>query len=168
MIDPATVLRIDGRAVLVTGGTRGIGRAIALRIARDGATLVLAARDAAALLELARKRDPQINRATVYRTLEILKKLRLIDELDLMHVEGEKHYFEPRSIRDHCHLACFRCGAIVEYTSPAFQALKAEIAAANSFQVDVTRLELGGVCKQCRSPANARNKPKAKVTKNGE
>ena len=118
-------------------------------------------------MELARKRDPQINRATVYRTLEVLKKLRLIDELDLMHVEGEKHYFEPRSIRDHCHLACFRCGAIVEYTSPAFQALKAEIAAANSFQVDVTRLELGGVCKQCRSTDNARNKPKAKVTKNG-
>jgi Fur family ferric uptake transcriptional regulator len=124
--------------------------------------------DAAALLELARKRDPQINRATVYRTLEILKKLRLIDELDLMHVEGEKHYFEPRSIRDHCHLACFRCGAIVEYTSPAFQALKAEIAAANSFQVDVTRLELGGVCEQCRSKDNGRNEPKTKATKNGE
>jgi len=120
------------------------------------------------LLELARKRDPQINRATVYRTLEVLKKLRLIDELDLMHVEGEKHYFEPRSIRDHCHLACFRCGAIVEYTSPAFQALKAEIAAANSFQVDVTRLELGGVCKQCRSKDNARNEKKARASKNGE
>ena len=84
--------------------------------------------DAAALLELARKRDPQINRATVYRTLDVLKKLRLIDELDLMHLQGEKHYFEPRTVRDHCHLACFRCGSIVEYASPAFEALKAEIA----------------------------------------
>ena len=32
--------------------------------------------DAGALLELARKREPNINRATVYRTIEILKKLR--------------------------------------------------------------------------------------------
>ncbi len=56
--------------------------------------------DAASLLELARRRDEGINRATVYRTLELLKKLRLIDELDLMHLNGEKHFYEagPTSI----------------------------------------------------------------------
>lgn len=121
--------------------------------------------DAAALLELARKRDPQIDRATVYRTLDVLKKLRLIDELDLMHLEGEKHYFEPRTIRDHCHLACFRCGSIVEYTSPGFEALKTEIATVNSFQVDVIRLEVGGVCRHCREAETAREKRKPKVPK---
>ena len=36
--------------------------------------------DAATLLELARRRDKEINRATVYRTIELLKKLRLIDD----------------------------------------------------------------------------------------
>jgi Fur family ferric uptake transcriptional regulator len=119
--------------------------------------------DAAALLELARKRDPQINRATVYRTLDVLKKLRLIDELDLMHLQGEKHYFEPRTVRDHCHLACFRCGAIVEYASPTFEALKAEIASKNSFQVDVIRLELGGVCRACRKAESGGGKRSPKI-----
>src|ERR1700728_1273015 len=68
--------------------------------------------DAAGLLELARKRDPKIDRATVYRTLELLKRLGLIDELDLMHINGEKHYYEVKTQKDHLHLACFRCGEI--------------------------------------------------------
>ena len=40
---------LAGKVVIVTGASRGIGRAIALRIARDGARVVLAARDAATL-----------------------------------------------------------------------------------------------------------------------
>src|SRR3990172_1655609 len=57
--------------------------------------------DAATLLNLARERDPQIDRATVYRTLDMLKKLRLVDELDLMHLNGEKHYYEANTREDH-------------------------------------------------------------------
>ena len=53
--------------------------------------------DAGSLLELARKREPNLDRATVYRTIELLKKLRLVDELDLMHLEGEKHYYEVKT-----------------------------------------------------------------------
>src|SRR4051794_8061458 len=43
--------------------------------------------DAAGLLALAREREATIDRATVYRTLELLKKHRLVDELDLMHLQ---------------------------------------------------------------------------------
>ncbi len=51
MIDPATALRIDGRAVLITGGTRGIGRAIAEACAAAGANVCVVARKAAELEE---------------------------------------------------------------------------------------------------------------------
>lgn len=105
--------------------------------------------DAGTLLELARKRQPSIDRATVYRTIDLLKKLRLVDELDLMHLEGEKHYYEVKTTREHIHLACFRCGRIEEFSSSIFEQLKSEISERAGFNIRVTRLEVGGACKTC-------------------
>jgi len=105
--------------------------------------------DAASLLNLARERDGSIDRATVYLTLELLKKLRLVDELDLMHLNGEKHYYEVRRDRDHIHLACFQCGRIEEFGSPLFDRLKQEIARARGFNINVVRMEAGGRCSNC-------------------
>jgi Fur family transcriptional regulator, ferric uptake regulator len=105
--------------------------------------------DAASLLEQARRREPGVNRATVYRTIELLKKMRLIDELDLMHLNGEKHYYEAKSRGDHIHLACFDCGCIQEFVSPSFDRLKREIARETGFELRVTRLEVGGRCANC-------------------
>jgi len=110
--------------------------------------------DAATLLQLAKKHDPTIDRSTVYRTIAMLKDRGLIDELDLMHIEGEKHYYEVKTNHDHCHMACFRCGAIMEYTSAAFEKLKEDIAAQSGFQIRVVRLEVGGFCKKCRKATN--------------
>ena len=106
--------------------------------------------DAATLLKIARQRDPEVDRATVYRTIAMLKNFGLIDELDLMHLEGEKHYYEAKTNRDHCHMACFQCGAIMEYASSSFDRLKQDIAKRSGFEIKVVRLEVGGLCEHCR------------------
>jgi Fur family transcriptional regulator, ferric uptake regulator len=112
--------------------------------------------DAENLLRLARERDPNINRATVYRTIEMLKKLGMIDELDLMHLNGERHYYEVKTRQDHLHLACSECGEIIEFATPAFERLKREIAAKNNFEIQVMRLEVGGLCSACAAKREKR------------
>jgi Fur family ferric uptake transcriptional regulator len=106
--------------------------------------------DAATLLDLAKKKDAGIDRSTVYRTIGMLKRRGLIDELDLMHIDGEKHYYEVKTNHDHCHMACFKCGAVMEYTSASFEKLKEEMARRSGFEIRAIRLEVGGVCRKCR------------------
>jgi Fur family transcriptional regulator, ferric uptake regulator len=110
--------------------------------------------DAAGLLSLAKKRDSHVHRATVYRTLDLLKRLSLVDELDLMHLEGEKHFYEARTKSEHFHMACFRCGKIVEHKTPTFERLRKEISEQTGFKIDVIRLEIGGECQNCRDQSS--------------
>jgi len=111
--------------------------------------------DASQILRLARKVDSGIDRVTVYRTLNLLKRHGLVDELDLMHMEGEKHFYERRPQRDHIHMACLRCGKIAEFESDLFDRLKGQIQRDCHFNIVVTRLEIGGYCAHCRSLSNS-------------
>ena len=107
--------------------------------------------DAAEILRQARRIDPGIDRVTVYRTLNLLKRHGLVDELDLMHMQGEKHYYERRPQRDHIHMACLKCGKIMEMESDLFDRLKGQIQRDCRFQIVVSRLEIGGYCADCRA-----------------
>jgi Fur family ferric uptake transcriptional regulator len=106
--------------------------------------------DAVALWQHAKQQDPTLNKVTVYRTLGMLKKYGLVDELDLMHLEGGKHYYEAKTTRDHIHLACTKCGRIQEFESSLFEKLKGQIERERQFRIKVVRVEAGGLCDHCQ------------------
>jgi NAD(P)-dependent dehydrogenase (short-subunit alcohol dehydrogenase family) len=56
---------LEGKVAIVTGASRGIGRAISLRLAQDGATLVLAARTEGDLAKVASEIKSAGGKATV-------------------------------------------------------------------------------------------------------
>ena len=106
--------------------------------------------DAGAILERAQKIDSRVHRVTVYRTLELLKRHGLIDELDLLHIRGGQHYYESHGPRDHIHIACLRCGKVREFESRLFEQLKSQIERDCGIKITVTRTEIGGYCDACR------------------
>jgi len=107
--------------------------------------------DASQILRKAKAVHADVDRVTVYRTLALLKRHGLIDELDLMHMEGEKHFYERRTQREHIHMTCIGCGQVIEFESRLFDKLKRQIATECQFHIKVARMELGGYCAKCRS-----------------
>ena len=96
----------------------------------------------------ARRVDPRIHRATVYRTVELLKRLGLLDELDLLHVRGDRHFYELRRGGDHAHLICTSCGRVLE-PGGVVRLCREHLAAGTEFRIDYIRLEVGGACPDC-------------------
>ena len=107
--------------------------------------------DAESLYQMARERDPKLNRVTVYRTLKMLKEGGLVDELDLAHFEGEKHYYETRLKQEHAHIICLRCGRVEEFFGEPLQALRGQVESQLGFEIAFARTEIGGYCSHCRT-----------------
>ena len=116
--------------------------------------------DAAEILDRAQKIDAHVHAVTVYRTIELLKQLGLIDELDLLHIRGDRHYYESHGPRDHIHIACLHCGKVREYESSLFEELKKRIEREFDMKISVTRTEVGGYCVACADELAARKRRK--------
>jgi Fur family ferric uptake transcriptional regulator len=106
--------------------------------------------DADTLYNMAQAKDPKLNRVTVYRTLKLLKESGLVDELDLAHFEGEKHYYETRLKQEHAHIICLRCGRVEELFGEQLQALRRQVQSQFGFEIVFARTEVGGYCSHCQ------------------
>ena len=106
--------------------------------------------DAERLFQLAKAQDPKLNRVTVYRTLKLLKEGGLVDELDLAHFEGEKHYYETRLKQEHAHIICLRCGRVEEFFGEQLQAVRGQVQSQFGFEIAFARTEIGGYCSHCQ------------------
>jgi Fur family ferric uptake transcriptional regulator len=102
------------------------------------------------LYELAREKDPKLNRVTVYRTLKLLKAGGLVDELDLMHHDGDQHYYETRLKQEHAHVICLRCGKIEEFFGDLLKKMREQIETHFGFDIVLARTEVGGYCAHCQ------------------
>lgn len=91
---------------------------------------------------------PEVDISTVYRTLELLKKLGLVIETDMG--EGVVRYHASEKGHHH-HLVCRDCGAIIDLDESLLGALRNTLLAEYGFSADLKHLAILGRCAACRS-----------------
>ena len=100
------------------------------------------------LVDLIRKDDHRISRATVYRTLQWMEEAGIARKVDF----GEGRFrFEP-SYRHprHFHLICKSCNQSFEFLSSDIEALMEEVAAARRFTTKHSVVQIYGTCEDCQ------------------
>ena len=91
---------------------------------------------------------PGLGIATVYRTLALFTQSGLATELDFG--DGQKRYEHKYMHSHHDHMICTECGKIIEFNHPMIEKLQKEIAAKHGFNMTSHKLDLFGICGQCK------------------
>ncbi len=92
--------------------------------------------------------NPRIGYATVYRTMKLLTECGLAAERHFR--DGEARY-ESAEKHHHDHLICEECGRIVEFEEERIERLQAQTARRLGFHFTGHKMELYGVCRECRA-----------------
>lgn len=101
------------------------------------------------LLEQVRRVEPKIGYATVYRTLKLLKECGLANERHFG--DGVSRYEVAWEDEHHDHLICVECEMIVEFADDRIEELQEKVAKKQGFRLVRHKLELYGVCSECRA-----------------
>jgi len=105
-----------------------------------------------------RQKNIPVSRATVYRTLNIMKELGFVEEVIKI---NNKTIYEISIKEHHDHLICTSCRKIIEFQSEDIEKLQDKVCAEYGFLPKFHRLEIFGLCSKCQKKALARNNSKS-------
>lgn len=90
---------------------------------------------------------PAMSFATVYKTVEILYKIRVIQVLNT----GEDSFRYDADISEHFHLRCLKCGAVEDaFLADKVQQLTAQVEEASGYSISGRQFYFFGECPRCR------------------
>ena len=100
-----------------------------------------------------RRVNPRVGYATVYRTVKLLKECGLAAERHF--ADGQARFENLEAERHHDHIICERCGRIVEFEEQRIESLQQDITKRLGFQLTGHKMELYGICRDCRRTRQA-------------
>jgi len=101
----------------------------------------------------ARRRRVAVGRATVFRALELFEELGLVERLDLPN--GRHAYVVCQPDYHHHHVVCTECGRAAEVGDLGIASIAGQVESQTGFALDSHRIELYGVCPECRAGGRA-------------
>ena len=109
----------------------------------DGSTNHISAEDIYAQVT---DKYPHVNISTIYRTLDLLKRLELVTETDL---GGGRVRYHPADKGHHHHLVCQECGKLIDLDETVLGSLKNTLRREYKFDADLRHLAIFGCCEKC-------------------
>jgi Fur family transcriptional regulator, ferric uptake regulator len=102
---------------------------------------------------LVKQTSPDIGLATVYRTLELLHDLRIIEKLSFGDGVARYEFRSDEHPHHHHHLICLNCGEVSEIED-LLDDLEKRVEREHDFQIVDHRVNLLGYCKNCKDKVN--------------
>ncbi len=103
------------------------------------------------LLETMERESPGIGRATIFRTLDLLARLGIVQRIHSGPDGGRCHAYLACDDTHHHHLICSKCGLVTDFTEDKeMDELVRKIERRTAFQIEGHRLELTGRCPACQ------------------
>lgn len=105
----------------------------------------------AELWETIQQHSPSLGRATVFRTLDLLTQLGIVQRLHSDANSGRCHAYLACDESHHHHLICNACGRVADFQDDrALDTFLHGIEKRTAFRVEGHRLELTGLCPDCQ------------------
>ncbi len=106
------------------------------------------------IFEYVKASHPEIGLATVYRTIQVLSELNLIDKLNLDDGYTRYEIGKDESEHHHHHLICTKCGVVLKFEDDLLENLEQRIKETMDFEIVNHEVKLFGCCSNCKSNEN--------------
>ena len=90
---------------------------------------------------------PQVNKSTIYRTLDLLEK----NDCVFKSKSQDKTIYHHAEEGHHHHLICNRCGKTFDYDEDVLLPVRKKLEKTLGFQINFNHLIMNGLCKECRN-----------------
>ncbi|MDW0115616.1 Fur family transcriptional regulator [Sporosarcina thermotolerans] len=107
---------------------------------------------------LVKEKAPEIGLATVYRTLELLTELKIVDKINFGDGVSRYDLRQEGASRFHHHLICIECGKVAEIQEDLLGDVEKIVESRYGFTVKDHWLTFHGVCQSCKSSGNESKK----------
>ena len=107
------------------------------------------------IYDLAKEESPEIGLATIYRTVQVLLELHVIEKVtfDDGFARYELNGEETGSGHRHHHAICTQCGKVYSLETDLLDTLEKQVFESLGFEVTDHEVKLYGLCSACRRKA---------------